>query len=297
MCLRSFLLVFVALCCATKTHAQVPWFERLDLEALPKKAIEKDAKGRTWALFSSEILGNSSDLFIAEKKADGWGTPLFTGAWTEGRGFLNADAPKSFRRIPIEKLVATEWIKIFPDDPTLRKDSDGDGLTDLVEVRLGTNPKKADTDGDGLPDAIDPCPNAAPRVRGDTEQIISACLESWLLGQKRVGPVVLFNREVAPFELSRHPGQVLWRQGKKRTSWKRLADSGADEVFFLHPIHTHPPKGELVEYGPDRQTARIVFVPDGGGCIIGHGMFTLKKIDGEWFVVDWQKLSASWWAS
>ena len=31
-------------------------------------------------------------------------------------------------------------------------DSDGDGLTDVEELVLGTDPQKFDTDGDGLPD-------------------------------------------------------------------------------------------------------------------------------------------------
>jgi hypothetical protein len=40
----------------------------------------------------------------------------------------------------------------------LRRDSDGDGLTDIVEQRLLTDPEDPDTDNDGLPDAADPMP-------------------------------------------------------------------------------------------------------------------------------------------
>jgi hypothetical protein len=41
----------------------------------------------------------------------------------------------------------------------LQKDSDGDGLTDLAEERLLTDPESRDTDGDGLEDSVDPLPN------------------------------------------------------------------------------------------------------------------------------------------
>jgi hypothetical protein len=41
---------------------------------------------------------------------------------------------------------------------TLRKDTDGDGLTDLAEERLMTDPASPDTDGDGLEDGVDPLP-------------------------------------------------------------------------------------------------------------------------------------------
>ena len=40
----------------------------------------------------------------------------------------------------------------------LQQDSDGDGLTDLAEERLLTDPASRDTDGDGLEDAVDPLP-------------------------------------------------------------------------------------------------------------------------------------------
>ena len=40
----------------------------------------------------------------------------------------------------------------------LRRDTDGDGLTDLAEQQLLTDPEDPDTDHDGLPDAADPLP-------------------------------------------------------------------------------------------------------------------------------------------
>lgn len=53
----------------------------------------------------------------------------------------------------------------------LRKDSDGDGLPDVVEKRLGTDPLKADTDGDGIPDEQDANPLAAP-AKGDRATLL-----------------------------------------------------------------------------------------------------------------------------
>jgi len=54
---------------------------------------------------------------------------------------------------------AEDWIRgtdpeVFEDPPTLL-DSDGDGLDDLREAALGTDPQRADTDGDGLPDGAE----------------------------------------------------------------------------------------------------------------------------------------------
>jgi len=41
------------------------------------------------------------------------------------------------------------------DMETLRKDSDGEGLTDIVESRFMTDPFNSDTDGDGIADGLD----------------------------------------------------------------------------------------------------------------------------------------------
>lgn len=62
----------------------------------------------------------------------------------------------------------------------LERDSDRDGLTDLMEERILTDPNAADTDGDGLPDGADPLPQVAFRQStGDTTAIIAAVFEEY----------------------------------------------------------------------------------------------------------------------
>jgi len=41
------------------------------------------------------------------------------------------------------------------------EDTDGDGVPDLVEEQLGSDPAKPDSDDDGLPDSLDPVPGVA----------------------------------------------------------------------------------------------------------------------------------------
>ncbi len=51
--------------------------------------------------------------------------------------------------------VVKDGLLITFDLETLRKDSDGDGLTDIEEARLRTDPYNVDTDNDGIPDNLD----------------------------------------------------------------------------------------------------------------------------------------------
>ena len=56
--------------------------------------------------------------------------------------------PDGASMVPADKLAATATVPVVDS----KIDSDGDGLTDAEEVKLGTDPYKKDTDGDGLSD-------------------------------------------------------------------------------------------------------------------------------------------------
>ena len=63
------------------------------------------------------------------------------------------------------------------DLETLRKDSDGDGLTDIVEAKFRTDPNNADTDGDGVPDNLDMNPRFAPQ-RTEKTSVFEAIIDN-----------------------------------------------------------------------------------------------------------------------
>jgi hypothetical protein len=65
---------------------------------------------------------------------------------------------------------------IYLDIPiaALERDSDGDGLTDLTEECLVTDPEDPDTDHDGLPDGVDTLPQvASQRAPGAESQALA----------------------------------------------------------------------------------------------------------------------------
>lgn len=51
--------------------------------------------------------------------------------------------------------LAEDGLLLTFDLQTLPRDSDGDGLTDIVEAKFHTDPNIPDTDGDGIPDNLD----------------------------------------------------------------------------------------------------------------------------------------------
>ena len=81
----------------------------------------------------------------------------------------------------------------------LERDSDGDGLSDLVEDRLLTDPADPDTDHDGSHDGDDP----SPLVPGGPRSALAGMLEAALTGMRvSMAPI-----RQPPAEPGQSPGQ------------------------------------------------------------------------------------------
>jgi hypothetical protein len=92
----------------------------------------------------------------------------------------------------------------------LERDSDGDGLTDLMEERVFTDPKSADTDGDGVPDGVDPLPQVAfRRSSGDVSEIIATAIETYYSSDQTGARTIFVAGDAAVFAGVRSSRRVI----------------------------------------------------------------------------------------
>lgn len=76
-------------------------------------------------------------------------------------------ALSTLKRVNSKDIGISESKKIEKDLST--RDRDGDGMTDLQEMRDGTNPLNRDTDGDGIPDNRDIHPRSGKKPQTELE--------------------------------------------------------------------------------------------------------------------------------
>jgi hypothetical protein len=137
------------------------------------------SEGRRLVLFRDEYLGSPDDLWVADLDPDGRaaGPARFTGVrlpLEDEQRASDLAARASGDRVAVRDGAGRELAAFSL--ARAAEDSDGDGLTDLVEHRLRLDPHNPDTDGDGLGDAEDPAPNARLREPRDDGQAIAAAI-------------------------------------------------------------------------------------------------------------------------
>lgn len=131
-----------------------------------------DDNGESWSYYYTGIV-QKQPLFVKWYSS----YPLIN-----EQGDLQIEACLLRQTSPFSHPVPTQSYQLVKDGllltldlRTLSKDSDGDGLTDIVESKFRTDPKNADTDGDGIPDNLDLNPRFASQ-RTDKSVIYEAVL-------------------------------------------------------------------------------------------------------------------------
>jgi outer membrane protein assembly factor BamB len=244
--------------------------------------------GRTWGLFESGVLGRHGDLWIAEKISGAWADPVFTGVGKFVGRFQKPDAQEEeYRGKKVSEIIGGAWVDLFLNDESLRKDSDGDGLTDIAERRLGTDPARADTDGDGDNDQVDPWPNAPNRELNEEEKLYAAVFEARHHFNNNEGPA-LFTAPVGlqPFEMPGRRGPTLWRSDDKQDHLKELHDSYEQGVAFIR--FDGGDKGNAIRWNKEKTAAGLVISIYFGG-LNGTGYDGVVQKFGDDWVVVWMR--------
>jgi hypothetical protein len=82
-----------------------------------------------------------------------------------------------------KRVARNIYIELSLDE--IQRDSDGDGLTDLLEEKLGTDPKDPDTDHDGLVDGVDPLPQVSVTAPADPDVEVMRIAVKEIFGYER----------------------------------------------------------------------------------------------------------------
>jgi outer membrane protein assembly factor BamB len=261
-------------------------------------ATHTDSNGVMWGLIQSPILGDPGDYWIARDDGKHWTSPTFTGASESDFAEANWSGSSHQPSFP------ADWFARFVGNSALTKDSDGDGWTDLVEKRLGTDPRNPDTDGDGLRDSDDKNPLAAPRRINDTEQVLAAWFEAQLLFRPgRYQPCVAdWPKNMRPCEVFGWDWVIIPGTAKSQlTQPVKRAPGWYDEVLFASThqfatVSANGPARHPVIWNKNRTEAMVAAQPAEGHFFLDGDAYRprLRKFGTVWVVVEAPDLDMFW---
>lgn len=283
------------------------WFQPNTLS--PKVPSSQEAwrilwNSREFIVFPAWYLGPTRGLWIAEVGSKQHSKPWYTGLsdFNPATDTLDFEiAPEGFRIIlkhnttgsvstpqaNVDKTLSISWAEI-------QQDRDDDGLTDLVEIRLGLSPDQADTDRDGIPDGLDWCPTCGQPPRAAEDFAAEALLYQFfaMFEPKGIWPPVTV-AWTKPLEFSHPRRAVLVIPTDQQQTRRPGADGESIEsvagVRLRLVTASQKPRGWPDDLSPNPGEVAIELqVGDGLGVAAIMG----KAADGHWYIVRWRRL---WW--
>lgn len=191
------------------------WAKRLPAGEYVRHAVDGR---RIVAITASQTLDPAGEVSsggywvsVSEDGGDTFAPPLYTGLRvfapyvirpTSKLPLIDGDVLRievALRRIDPDRIVfppimlpiaeSRDDLQLTIPLAELRRDADGDGLTDLVERAMLLDPQLADTDADGLNDADDPLPQVPMRAGSDAHGEALAVALDRILGRS-LGAIV-----------------------------------------------------------------------------------------------------------
>jgi hypothetical protein len=163
------------------------------------------------------------------------------------------------------KMIRCPLAEIF-------RDADNDGLTDIEEAQLGTDPADADTDGDGLSDGADPAPLGAIAPTTAEEAVRLAAFQE-IVAKETQGELLLSVGAESRLALENLPLRLLQvRADELRAYEKRW---GSRVKFSL----------KVTMQGTDRAQVNVDYGWRGGGYAAARDPRSKRwtfKSNGEW---------------
>ncbi len=235
-----------------------------------------DEKNTTWAIFQWQCHSAVAEIWICKSLGDVlWSQPILLDLpgipefYPFSRKLRKWDDKCSFQiKNDSIKIVVDEkiWESRISDHLT---DLDGDGLPDLVEARLLTDPNGPDSDKDGLPDGRD-CNPLTPKHNdtNDVTQIRQAVFSAFCATSNSRDAIVIVDRaDFAKQEYYGYGGVVL-RSPQSRDGFVNITGIKVNLI------------------SPDTATATI---SDWEGNLAASGhLVKLKKLHGKWVVVEFK---------
>jgi len=212
---------------------------------------------------------NSVFVIRREPGAATWSRPYFVPMpqFSEAFPITLTEVAGNRLRIELAPDPRRATLRPFPDVVELSleelvRDSDGDGWSDVEERELGLSSRSKDSDGDGIPDNCDAAPGYRERpqeVNDETPLLKRTVFTQFGFTE---APHALFARDGVPrIQPDGLPGPVIYGQARSGVlvTWKVTSRT---------------------------ETEATVEITDFEGALAASGEeFTLRKIDGEWFVV------------
>jgi outer membrane protein assembly factor BamB len=233
-----------------------------------------DGKGGRWLRFFDSQLGQPADLWIAKWDGKQWNPTAFTGVNLYPPSLLLSRGEQVMGQDSREFLTSG-WMALVSTFDELLKDSDHDGLTDLIENRIGTDPLKADTDGDGIGDAEDRNPLCARVPTTEDEKVIASAYEAFFKFDATRGVrYVVFPMGQNPIELIGGDGYII-----RSNAFPRGLALKKSTV-----VHIQPENGKTVVYDSTHLTATLQFgIQFMGGRVVPYEI-TLRRFGADWVV-------------